>query len=62
MVGFGAGRIVFDGDPATLDDATLAHIYGGEDWNAPDEDDVAARPAAQAARGVVFGDDAGVAG
>src|SRR5512132_151881 len=32
VVGMAGGRIVLDGPPAGLDDATLTRIYGGEDW------------------------------
>ena len=32
IVGMAGGRIVFDGPPAKLSDATLRTIYGGEDW------------------------------
>lgn len=32
VVGLRAGRIVHDGDPATLDAATLTAIYGEEEW------------------------------
>jgi len=32
IVGMAGGRIVFDGAPAGLSDATLKTIYGGEDW------------------------------
>ncbi len=60
VVGFGGGRIVFDDAPAALDDATLDRIYGGEDWNAPDDDEPPA--VAAPARAAALGDDAGVAG
>ena len=32
IVGMSGGRIVFDGPPDRLADATLRSIYGGEDW------------------------------
>ena len=32
IVGMSGGRIVYDGDPAGLDDAMLKTIYGGEGW------------------------------
>ena len=32
IVGMAAGRIVFDGPPRQLDDATLTTIYGGKGW------------------------------
>ena len=32
IVGMAAGRIVFDGPPRQLTDATLATIYGGKGW------------------------------
>jgi phosphonate transport system ATP-binding protein len=32
ILGMAGGRIVFDGAPATLDDAMLTTIYGGRDW------------------------------
>ena len=32
ILGMSGGRIVFDGPPAQLSDATLTQIYGGEDW------------------------------
>ena len=32
IIGMRGGRIVFDGAPADLDDATLKAIYGGEGW------------------------------
>ena len=32
IVGMAGGRIVFDGPPTKLSDATLRTIYGGEDW------------------------------
>ena len=34
IIGLRAGAVVFDGPPATLDDAALTRIYGEEDWNA----------------------------
>ena len=39
VVGFSAGRIVFDDTPVALDGSTLDRIYGGENWHAPPEDD-----------------------
>jgi phosphonate transport system ATP-binding protein len=33
LVGLHAGRIVFDGPPAALNERTLNDIYGQEDWN-----------------------------
>lgn len=39
IVGLQAGRIVFDGDPASLNEATLTTIYGEEDWNPNRETD-----------------------
>lgn len=45
IVGLRYGQIVFDGSPDQLDDAALDLIYGGKDWNAPDEGaEAAARP------------------
>jgi phosphonate transport system ATP-binding protein len=32
ILGMSGGRIVFDGPPDRLSDATLKQIYGGEDW------------------------------
>jgi phosphonate transport system ATP-binding protein len=32
IVGMSTGRVVFDGAPGNLSDATLKTIYGGEDW------------------------------
>ncbi len=32
IIGMSGGRIVYDGDPAGLDDAMLKTIYGGEGW------------------------------
>jgi phosphonate transport system ATP-binding protein len=32
ILGMSGGRIVFDGPPNQLSDATLKQIYGGEDW------------------------------
>jgi phosphonate transport system ATP-binding protein len=32
IVGMSGGRVVFDGPPSRLGDATLKSIYGGEDW------------------------------
>src|SRR5438552_13392674 len=32
IVGMAGGRVVFDGPPDRLSDATLKTIYGGEDW------------------------------
>ncbi len=32
IVGLRAGRVVFDGPPATLTDDALTEIYGAEDW------------------------------
>jgi phosphonate transport system ATP-binding protein len=32
VIGLKAGRVVFDGEPATLSDEHLKEIYGGEDW------------------------------
>lgn len=32
IIGLRAGEIVFDGEPGTLDTATLTEIYGEEDW------------------------------
>ena len=34
IVGLNAGRVVFDGSPEELTEATLTDIYGAEDWNA----------------------------
>ncbi len=51
IVGLKDGVVAFDGDPAKLDDAALAVIYGDEDW-ATDADDVlpsAPAPAREAA-------------
>ncbi|MGE0521720.1 MAG: phosphonate ABC transporter ATP-binding protein [Variibacter sp.] len=51
VVGLKDGVVAFDGDPAKLDDAALAVIYGDEDW-ATDADDVlpsAPAPAREAA-------------
>ena len=39
IVGLHAGRIVFDDDPAQLNETTLTTIYGEEDWNPDREDD-----------------------
>lgn len=33
IVGLREGRIVFDGEPAQLNDEMLTHIYGEEDWS-----------------------------
>ena len=33
IVGLADGRIVFDGDPQKVNDATLSAIYGEEDWS-----------------------------
>jgi phosphonate transport system ATP-binding protein len=32
IIGLRAGRVVFDGSPAALDDTVLTEIYGQEDW------------------------------
>ena len=32
IIGMTGGRIVYDGDPAGLNDDYLKQIYGGEDW------------------------------
>ena len=32
IVGLSGGKVVFDGEPAALNDAILAEIYGGESW------------------------------
>lgn len=48
IIGLRAGRVVFDGPPAALDEAALTEIYGAEDWTqmraaaAEDEADAAA--------------------
>lgn len=34
IIGLRAGRLVFDGPPADLDDDALTEIYGEEDWTA----------------------------
>ncbi|MGY6634701.1 MAG: phosphonate ABC transporter ATP-binding protein [Alkalilacustris sp.] len=34
IIGLQAGRVVFDGPPATLTEAALTAIYGEEDWTA----------------------------
>ncbi|WP_110666692.1 phosphonate ABC transporter ATP-binding protein [Salinicola halophilus] len=34
VVGLSGGKMVFDGDPATLDEAALSTIYGADDWQA----------------------------
>ncbi|MEM8572273.1 MAG: phosphonate ABC transporter ATP-binding protein [Pseudomonadota bacterium] len=39
IVGLRAGRVVFDGAPAELDETVLTKIYGAEDWNAMRRDD-----------------------
>ncbi|MBN8956531.1 MAG: phosphonate ABC transporter ATP-binding protein [Rhizobiales bacterium] len=38
IVGLKDGVVAFDDDPAKLDDAALADIYGDEDWTADTED------------------------
>lgn len=47
IIGLRAGRIVFDGPPAKLDDSVLTEIYGEEDWaqmrRADQEDEAEAR-------------------
>ena len=32
IIGMTGGRIVYDGEPASLNDEHLKQIYGGEDW------------------------------
>ena len=32
MIGMTGGKVVFDGDPSQLSDASLNEIYGGENW------------------------------
>ena len=32
MIGMTGGKVVFDGDPSQLSDASLKEIYGGENW------------------------------
>ncbi|WP_110686379.1 phosphonate ABC transporter ATP-binding protein [Salinicola aestuarinus] len=34
VVGLSAGKVVFDGDPSTLDETALSTIYGADDWHA----------------------------
>jgi phosphonate transport system ATP-binding protein len=34
IIGLRAGKLVFDGPPADLDDSALTMIYGEEDWTA----------------------------
>ena len=62
IIGLQAGRVVFDGPPADLDDDALTSIYGEEDWAAMrlsgegDEDDrdgAQVRAVAELARKVV---------
>jgi phosphonate transport system ATP-binding protein len=47
IIGLRAGRVVFDGPPAKLDDSVLTEIYGEEDWaqmrRADQEDEAEAR-------------------
>ncbi|MGC1442760.1 MAG: phosphonate ABC transporter ATP-binding protein, partial [Burkholderiaceae bacterium] len=38
IIGLQAGKVVFDGPPAQLDDSVLTTIYGEEDWTAIDVD------------------------
>jgi phosphonate transport system ATP-binding protein len=38
VVGLKDGMVAFDDDPAKLDDAALADIYGDEDWTADTDD------------------------
>jgi phosphonate transport system ATP-binding protein len=33
IIGLHEGRVVFDGEPDTLDEAALTEIYGEEDWS-----------------------------
>ncbi len=42
IVGLRFGQIVFDGTADQLDDAALDLIYGGKDWNEPDDEGAAA--------------------
>jgi len=42
LIGLQAGRIVFDGHPAELDESVLTRIYGEEDWKTLDNDTEAA--------------------
>ncbi len=38
ILGLQAGKLIFDGPPAEPTDDILPEIYGGEDWNQPDDD------------------------
>ncbi|TEW53260.1 phosphonate ABC transporter ATP-binding protein [Psychromonas sp. RZ22] len=40
IVGLKAGEVVFDGKPNTLDESVLTTIYGEEDWNLPQENNI----------------------
>lgn len=42
LIGLQAGKIVFDGSPAELDDSVLTRIYGEEDWTTLENDAEAA--------------------
>lgn len=42
LVGLQAGKIVFDGTPAELDESVLTRIYGEEDWKTLENDAEAA--------------------
>ncbi|MCL5778232.1 phosphonate ABC transporter ATP-binding protein [Limibaculum sp. FT325] len=57
IIGLRAGEVVFDGDPAALDENVLTRIYGEEDWTAmrraAEEDDAAERDAAERMAGMV---------
>lgn len=63
IIGLRAGEVVFDAEPALLDDAALTRIYGEEDWKAgtnanddePDEPEPAAasEPARERMAGLV---------
>ena len=49
LVGLRAGRVVFDGPPAALDDRVLTEIYGEEDWTTMDAGPGADEPSGEGA-------------